>query len=492
MKILLLYPEYPETFWSFCYALKFVKKKAAYPPLGLLTVASILPDRWKKRLVDLNVDTLLDADLLWADFVFISAMDIQKKSVAEVMNRCSRLGVKTVAGGPLFTSSHGDFHEMDHFILGEGEIGIRNFIEDVERGEPRRVYRQYGWANLKESPPPDYTLIDTSKYLCMSIQYSRGCPHFCEFCDVTFLFGREVRTKAQEQVIAELELIYSMGWRGCVFFVDDNFIARKEKLKKEILPSIIEWMEGKEYPFEFTTQASIHIADDEELVRMMVAAGFDEVFIGIETVDQESLREAKKPFRKEWDMVMSVRRLHRLGLQVQAGFIVGFDNDSPTVFDRMIRFIQDSSIMTAMVGLLNAPKGTSLYTRLEEEGRLIFDSTGNNTDFTINFEPRMNREALINGYRRIVETIYSPRNFSKRLVNFLSEYRPAGGKLRGMRKGYVSAFFKSCVILGIFEKGRVDYWKVIFWSAFKRPSLFPLAVKLYICGYHFRKVFQGQ
>jgi radical SAM superfamily enzyme YgiQ (UPF0313 family) len=490
VKVLLVYPEYPETFWSFRYALKFVKKMAAYPPLGLLTIASILPEDWEKRVLDLNVDTLTDADLRWADMVFVSAMDVQRESASKIIRRCKELGVTTVAGGPLFTSCHEDFGEVDHFVLGEAEETLPEFVEDVIRGEPKKKYQQRFWADLKKSPPPTMELVDIQKYQCMSIQYSRGCPYHCEFCDVTYLFGKSVRTKSGAQVIGELEQLYTMGWRGCVFFVDDNFIGNRRKLKEEILPSIISWMRERDYPFEFITQASIDIADDDALIQMMVEAGFDEVFIGIETVDHESLKEAGKSINRNRDVIRSVKKLHRCGMQVKAGFIVGFDSDNPTVFDRMIKFIQDSAITTAMVGLLNAPRGTELYKRLEREGRLIFDTTGNNTDFTINFIPKMNGEVLMKGYRRIVEVIYSPPNFTRRLKKFLSEYKPLKAKGTIMKKGYLGAFVKSIFILGILEKGRLDFWKIVFWSAFRRPSLFPLAVKLYICGYHFRKIFQ--
>lgn len=490
MKVLLVYPEYPETFWSFRYALKFVKKRAAYPPLGLLTIASILPDDWEKRLVDLNVSPLRDSDIRWADTVFISAMDVQRESANEIITRCRDMGVKTVAGGPLFTSCSDDFAGVDHLILGEAEETLPEFLNDLIGGDLKSIYRQRCWVDLRESPSPALELIDVKKYSCMSVQFSRGCPYHCEFCDVTYLFGREVRTKSKEQIISELDRLYRLGWRGCVFFVDDNFIGNKRKLKGELLPVLIDWMRERRYPFEFITQASINIADDDELIQMMVEAGFDEVFIGIETLDNESLSEAGKPMNRERDMIESVKKLHHSGMQVQAGFIVGFDSDKPAVFDRMIRFIQESAIMTAMVGLLNAPRGTRLYKRLEQEGRLIFETTGNNTDFTINFIPKMNGEILLSGYRKIVETIYSPSNFTKRLKAFLSEYRPSTSRGRIFKREHITAFVRSLFVLGIFEKGRIDYWKIILWSAFRRPSLFPLAVKLYICGYHFRKIFQ--
>jgi radical SAM superfamily enzyme YgiQ (UPF0313 family) len=272
MKILLVYPHYPDTFWSFRNAMKFIDRKASFPPLGLLTVAAMLPGPWEKRLVDMNVRPLADEDLKWADYVFISAMTIQRQSAREVIDRCRRLGVKTVAGGPLFTSCHDDFPEVDHLVLGEGEITLPLFLQDLQRGAPRRIYTADGWAQLKETPPPLWDLVEMHDYAAMNIQYGRGCPFDCEFCDITALFGRKPRSKPLTQLIDELENLYAHGWRGATFFVDDNFIGDKPKLKREVLPAIIDWMERKEYPFYFYTEASIDLADDPQLMEMMVRA----------------------------------------------------------------------------------------------------------------------------------------------------------------------------------------------------------------------------
>lgn len=488
MKILLVYPHYPDTFWSFRNAMKFINRKASFPPLGLLTVAAMLPGPWEKKLVDMNVRPLADEDLRWADYVFISAMTIQRPSVLEVIERCRRLGVKTVAGGPLFTSCHDDFPEVDHLVLGEGEITLPMFLEDLRRGAPRRLYADEGWAQLKETPTPLWDLVEMNDYAAMNIQYGRGCPFDCEFCDITALFGRRPRSKPQTQLIAELESLHARGWRGAVFFVDDNFIGDKPKLKSEVLPAIIDWMEGKEYPFYFYTEASIDLADDPQLMDLMVRAGFEEVFIGIETPHSEGLTESGKVQNKNRDLLASVKRIQRAGLQVHGGFIVGFDSDPATIFDKQIRFIQESGIVTAMVGVLTALRGTKLYQRLEQEGRLLKSSSGNNTAIDINFVPRMQPEALIAGYQRILDTIYAPKQYYRRVIQLFREYRPRPQGHFHLQQGHIGAFFKSILFLGVIGKERLQFWKLFFWSLLRKPRIFPLAISYAVYGYHFRKV----
>jgi len=490
MHILLVYPEYPDTFWSFSYALKFISKKAAYPPLGLLTVAAMLPPEWDKRLVDMNVRKLDDKDLRWADFVFISAMSVQKESVRTVLARCRELGVRVVAGGPNFTNDYEEFGDVDHLVLNEAEITLQPFLDDLMHGTPQRIYASGEKADLTKTPIPLWELIDMRQYSCMNIQYSRGCPFDCEFCNITSLYGRIPRTKSAGQVIAELEKIYSLGWREGVFFVDDNFIGNKKKLKDEILPSLIQWMEERKQPFYFSTEASVNLADDEELMRMMARAEFIAVFVGIETPHQESLVECDKTQNRNRDLIASVKKIQDFGLEVQAGFIVGFDQDPASIFEKMIAFIQESGIVTAMVGLLNAPRGTKLHARLFAENRLLTTSTGDNTDLSMNFVPVMNYEKLIEGYRHIIETIYSPKHYFARVKSFMKDYRPMQQKVVQMRYSYWKAAIKSVFILGMFGKERFYYWRLVFWSLFTKPKLLPMAVTFSIYGYHFRKIFE--
>ncbi|NVM25558.1 MAG: DUF4070 domain-containing protein [Desulfobacterales bacterium] len=491
MKILLVYPKYPDTFWSFKYALRFISKKATHPPLGLLTVAAMLPKEWEKKLVDMNVTTLREKDLQWADYVFISAMSTQKASVKEVISRCKKMGIKTVAGGPLFTTGYEEFEDVDYLVLNEAEITLPAFIEDLNNGSAKHVYSSKELPDIGKTPIPLWELINMKKYASMSTQYSRGCPFNCEFCNIPVLYGRKVRTKSKAQIVAELENLHSQGWRGDVFLVDDNFIGNKRRLKGEILPAMIEWMERKRHPFPFNTEASIDLCDDEELMQLMVKAGFASVFVGIETPNEESLAECNKVQNKKRDLVACVKKIQKLGLQVQAGFIVGFDNDPPSIFERLSAFIQDSGIVTAMVGLLNAPRSTRLYHRLAKEGRLLKDISGDNTDFSINFIPKMDHEKLVTGYKRIISRIYSPEPYYKRVMTFLRNYKPLGKTAFHFHFSYLGAFFKSVLFLGIVDKERLYYWKLFFWSLFRRPQLFHLAITFAIYGFHFRKIFEN-
>jgi radical SAM superfamily enzyme YgiQ (UPF0313 family) len=489
MKILFVYPEIPVTYWGFQHALKFVSKKAAFPPLGLITIAAMIPDTCEKRLVDLNVEKLADRDLRWADYVFISAMLIQKSSVREILDRCRRLGVRTVAGGPLFTAEPDAYNDVDHLVLNEGEITMREFLGDLERGTPRRVYTTDKWADLRDTPVPQWNLLKLKSYSSLNIQYSRGCPFNCDFCDITTLYGHVPRTKDAAQILAELDAIYETGWRGELFFVDDNFIGNKKKLMEEVLPAITHWSEDRGNPFCFMTEVSINLADDEALMQMMYKAGFNGVFVGIETPDDTCLGECQKTQNRNRDLIACVRKIQQSGMEVMGGFIVGFDSDSETIFSRMIKFIQESGIVTAMVGLLNAPIGTKLYKRLQSEGRLEERFNGNNTGFTMNFVPKMDRAALEKGYQHIVKTIYSPKYYYERVIRFLDCYNPKQIS-EGFNPADILAFLRSVFKIGIFSKGRKYYWKLLNWSIRNRPDTFPVAVRFLIYGYHFRKVYE--
>jgi radical SAM superfamily enzyme YgiQ (UPF0313 family) len=490
MNILLVCPEYPDTFWSFKHALRFVSKKAAQPPLGLLTVASGLPANWEKRLVDLNLRPLRNQDILWADYVFLTAMAVQAESARTVISRCNETGTKVVAGGPLFTSRHEEFQGVDHFVLNEAEITLPLFLEDMKHGSPKPCYTTDQWADLRTTPLPMWNLIDRRKYATMNIQYSRGCPYDCEFCDITVLYGRVPRTKTGPQIIAELEALYQSGWRDHVFFVDDNFIGNKDKLKTEVLPRIIQWMDEKHHPFSLGTEASLNLSDDPILLDLMVQAGFEEVFVGIESPNVESLEECRKIPNKNRDLIGSIKTLQKAGLQVQGGFIVGFDHDPPSIFDTLIQFIKESRIVVAMVGLLNAPVNTRLYKRLGNEERLLQRFSGNNTDFSMNFIPKMSPQGLISGYRKILETIYSPRQYYERIIEFLKEHEPLQRHVSSVQIVHLRALLKSMVLLGVMGKERFYYWRLFFWSLFRRPRLFPMAITLAIYGFHFRRVFE--
>ncbi|MFA5514924.1 MAG: DUF4070 domain-containing protein [Desulfuromonadales bacterium] len=486
MHTLLIYPEFPDTFWSFKHALKFARKRASSPPLGLLTVAALLPAEWPVRLIDLNVAPLTDADLAWADMVFIGAMNVQRQSAHQIIERCRAAGVRIVAGGPLFTGEHGQFPQVDHFVLNEAELSLPPFLTDLAAGCAGPIYRSDQFADLTATPVPRWELVERRRYAAMSVQFSRGCPWQCDFCNVTALFGRKTRTKLATQIIAELDSLYAAGWRSSIFFVDDNFIGNKQLLKNELLPRLIDWQRDKK-GITFYTEVSIDLADDAELTAMMVEAGFSQVFIGIETPNEASLGESCKRQNQQRDLVADVKRLQHAGLQVQGGFIVGFDSDPLSIFQKQIDFIQNSGIVTAMVGLLQAPHGTRLYERLKREGRLLGEMSGDNANGLTNIVTRMNLETLLEGYRFLLERLYSPGPYYRRVMTFLREYRPP--KIRaGLDFDYKIAFFQSIYRLGILGRERVHFWKVLLWTALHRPRLIPAAITLAIYGYHFRKV----
>jgi radical SAM superfamily enzyme YgiQ (UPF0313 family) len=485
MNALLLYPEFPETFWSFKHALKFVRRRASLPPLGLLTVAAMLPRSWNKRLVDENVRQLRDADLAWADVVLISAMIAQRDSARAVIARCRAAGKTIIAGGPLFTAEHERFPEVDHFVLNEAEATLAPFLSDFAAGQARRVYASAEFPDLRQTPAPLWELADLRRYHSLSVQFSRGCPFDCEFCNITALLGHYPRTKEPAQVIAELDVLYRLGWRGPVFFVDDNLIGNKRELKQRLLPALIAWLKGKR-GLSFYTEASINLADDEALMRSLVAAAFDTVFVGIETPNDDALAECNKGQNRHRDLVASVKRIQRAGLQVQGGFIIGFDSDTPAIFQRQIEFIQKSGIVTAMVGLLCAAPQTRLYERLKREGRLLGEMTGDNVDGTTNFIPRMNAETLRRGYRNLMAHLYTPDSYYRRIRTFLREYRPPAINIRlDWRNAW--AFAYSSLRLGILGRERFHYWHLLLWTVCRRPALIRVAVTLAIYGHHFRR-----
>jgi radical SAM superfamily enzyme YgiQ (UPF0313 family) len=487
VNILLIYPEFPDTFWSFKHALKFISKKSSFPPLGLLTVAAMLPAEWNKRLVDVNVTRLTGADLAWADYVFISGMTVQRDSAHQIVERCQEAGVKIVAGGPLFVSEYEEFEAVDHFVLNEAEITLPPFLADLAQGCAKHIYTSTEFADIQQTPVPMWELIDLKQYGSMCIQFSRGCPYNCDFCNVTALLGHRPRVKTPQQIIAELEGLYKQGWRGHVFFVDDNLIGNKRSLKTELLPALIEWQKDRRIPF--FTEVSINLADDEQLMTMMFEAGFNTVFIGIETPDEHSLAECSKSQNENRDLIEDVRSIQRAGLQVQGGFIVGFDTDRPSIFQRQIDFIQKSGIVTAMVGLLQALPGTQLYERLKQEGRLLDQLSGDNVDGTTNIIPVMNFDTLHEGYQKILHHIYAPEPYYQRVKTFLREYKtPKFTAPPNLQ--YILAFFRSIYRLGILGQERVHYWKLLGWTLFHRPTLFHVAVTLAVYGYHFRKVCQ--
>lgn len=485
MNILLVYPEYPDTFWSFKHSLKFIAKKAAFPPLGLLTVAAMLPGDWEKKLVDLNVEPLTDEHLARADMVLLSAMIVQKESVRQIIARCKGLGKKIVAGGPLFTTQHDQFAGVDHFVLNEAEITLPLFLRDLAAGHGQPVYSSMERPDISKTPVPLWSLIDLGNYATMSIQYSRGCPFNCEFCDIIIMNGRIPRLKSAEQMQREFQALFDAGWRKSVFIVDDNFIGNTRQVK-QLLPVLIRWQQEHRFPFTLLTEVSVNLAQDEELMQLMSAANFFKVFLGLETPNQDSLVECGKKQNTAGSLAGAVETIHRHGMQVMGGFIVGFDHDPENIFDMQIRFIQQIGVVTAMVGILTALPQTRLWHRLKAEGRLLGDATGENTDGRLNFEPRMEKEKLIEGYQKLLSTLYSPKCYYQRINTFLKNYTPTA-RTRISRDDLL-AFMRAAWRLGIVSKTRFRYWKLIIKTFCVKRRALPMAVEMAIHGFHFEKI----
>ena len=486
MRILLISPEFPDTFWSFKHAVPFIHRKSSFPPLGLLTVAAMLPAAWEKRLVDLNIEPLDDSDLEWADLAFVGAMTAQRLPARRVIGRCRAAGVKVVAGGPLYTAEPEESPEVDHLVLGEAEVTLPRFLADLAHGTPRRLYEAATYADVTTTPTPLWQLADLRSYASASVQFSRGCPHDCEFCSVTALHGHRPRTKRPDQVIAELDRLQALGWRDGIFFVDDNLIGHRRAFRESLLPALIAWQE-RTGGHPFTAQVSMNLADDDRLMRSMAQAGFDAAFIGIETPDDQALAACDKKQNIGRDMVRDVRRIQRAGIEVFGGFIVGFDHDTPDAFRRQREFIQKSGIASAMVGLLQAPPGTRLHARLRAEGRLLVEMSGDNADGTINFLPRIDRGALLAGYRGLLLHLYEPRTYYRRVRTLLRELKVPEVRVRLDRQRWL-ALVRSAVRLGILGRERFQFWRLLTWTLLRRPRLLSRAVTLSIYGHHFRRV----
>jgi len=487
MKVLLVYPEFPETYWSFKHALAFEGKLSAFPPLGLMTVAAMLPADWEKRLVDMNVESLDDSDIEWADMVFTSAMLVQKDSLLDVVERARHAGKRVAVGGP-YVSTTLDELTGDHTFVGEVEDTLPEFLHDLALGIPQAVYRSDVKPALTATPVPDFALAKLDRYSAMSVQYSRGCPFQCEFCDIIEIYGRVPRTKTGEQMLAELDALHDAGWTGLVFIVDDNFIGNKKSVKT-FLPELAEWSRARGQPFSFITEASLNLAEDEQLLGMMRDAGFRRVFLGIETPVEESLIEAQKKQNTRGNLLDSVELIQSYGMEVMAGFILGFDSDPEDIFKLQVDFIRESAIPLAMVGLLTALPDTGLWRRLEKEGRLLTQSTGNNTDCSLNFIPKMDATRLVEGYKQVLQTIYSSREYYDRALKCLARVVQSGPEPRHSTfRGDLSALVRIFMRLGVLDSERREFWRFIRSTISHHREQFADAIRLAAMGYHFRKL----
>jgi radical SAM superfamily enzyme YgiQ (UPF0313 family) len=487
MKVLLINPEFPNTYWSFRHALPFEGKRCAFPPLGLLTVSALLPSTWERRLIDLNVQPLMTRDIDWADIVFVTAMLVQRDSFKQVLQRCKALGKRVVVGGPYVSTSSENLPHADHVFVGEAESTLPQFIKDLEAGVAKYRYAAAERPPLSATPLADFHLANLNRYSAMSVQYSRGCPFSCEFCDIIEIYGRVPRTKSNQQMLAEFQALLDLNWRGTVFIVDDNFIGNKKNVR-QLLPELAKWQKQHGYPFSFLTESSVNLADDEPLLESMREAGFRRVFLGIETPVEESLKEAQKS-QNRGDLLAAVKKIQSYGMEVMAGFIVGFDNDPEDIFERQIDFIRKSAIPLAMVGLLNALPDTQLWRRLKREGRLLGEASGNNTSCDLNFKTRMDPELLIQGYQSIMRTIYAPHEYYQRALE--SMRRTAQEFVEPQHYGIISsvtALVRVLVKLGVFDNERKEFWRFFTRSVVRNHYRLAESLRLAAMGYHFRKL----
>jgi radical SAM superfamily enzyme YgiQ (UPF0313 family) len=483
VRVLLVNPEFPESYWSGRQALPFAGRCSLIPPLGLITVAALLPREWRCRLVDLNVERLRDDDIRASDVVMLTGMIVQSASLHAVLDRCRRLGVTTVVGGPYATAMPQALDAATHLVLGEGEETVPVFAADLAAGRARRVYAETEKPDLTRAPLPRYDLLRRGAYHHMALQFSRGCPFSCEFCDIIVMYGRKPRTKTPQQVLAELETIRSTGFAGDVFFVDDNFIGNK-KAVRAALPEIAAWRRRTRAPLEFYTEASMNLADDLPLVDMMTEAGFTAVFIGIETPSPEALRETHKLQNLKRDIADQVHTLLEHGLDVWAGFILGFDSDGPDIFDQMVDLVQRSAIPYAMVGILTALPNTPLFKRLEQEGRLRPGVNGDQFGLT-NVVTRIPAQELLQGYRKVLETLYHPEVYFDRCRSNLARWKQVPGAARRRVLHDLRAAWRAIHAQGIASPYRRAYWKFLRWVLRHEPAKIGRALAQAAAGHHY-------
>jgi radical SAM superfamily enzyme YgiQ (UPF0313 family) len=481
MNALLVQPLAPKTYWGFQYAVGIVGKGAPHPPLGLATLAALLPKDWKLRIADLNVAPLHDADLEWADAVLITGMLVHKASMHEVIARARKVGVRTVVGGPGASTRPEEFDDADHVFTGEAEGRLDALVAALEKGEGPHVLSPPGDAkpDMAIARVPRFDLLARSRYTSMSVQYSRGCPFQCEFCDIIELYGRSPRTKTPAQVLEEFDALHALGWRGSIFVVDDNFIGNRKEAAK-LLPEIARWQREHKRPFELYTEASVDLASLPALVDSMVDAGFTTVFLGIETPSKESLKLTRKLQNLKLPLQDSVLRLTHAGLEVYAGFIVGFDSDGEHIFEVQREFISSLPIAAAMIGLLTALPNTALWRRLEKEGRLRTDATGDQFGRP-NFDPSLDERTLLEGYRDLLAALYEPAAFYARCEKLVAEI--GRGRSRALSLRDVAMFIRILVGLGLRSPRRRHFWRLLFKAA-RRPQAFAKAMSIAVAGEH--------
>lgn len=478
MRVLLLYPLFPKSFWSFDKALELIGRKVSLPPLGMITVAAILPQTWEFRLVDRNARYETEADWDWADLVIISGMIVQKPDMLRLISEAKRRGKLVAAGGPYVTSVPEAAREagVDFLVLDEGEITLPLLVEALERGETSGVFSANGEKpDVSSTPIPRFDLLDMGAYSDMSVQFSRGCPFQCEFCDIIVLYGRKPRTKTPAQLLAELQVLYDLGWRRSVFVVDDNFIGNKRNVKL-MLRELAPWMAERGYPFRFSTEASVDLGQDQELLDMMIAANFSAVFLGIETPDTDSLAMTQKFQNTRNSLVESVQTINRAGLRVMAGFIIGFDGEKPGAGDRIIDFVEATAIPQALFSMLQALPNTALWKRLQKEGRLLEgngEANINQTTLT-NFIPTRPLEELAREYVKCFWKLYEPDRYLARLYRHFLQMKPTPHKKKFRMPEWtdIQGLLILCWRQGIKRQTRWQFWSQLFSIMRHNPGVF--------------------
>ena len=490
LKVLMVWPRFPSSFWSFDGILDLVPIETDQPPLGLLTVAALCPKNWTLRLIDRSFEDLLDTDILWADLVMVSGMRVQKDDIRETLLRARALGKRTMIGGP-FASSEPELllSLADHLVVGEPDEIFHEIAADVERGSAKRLYVVKDKPDVSKTPPPRFDLLKIEKYASMAVQFSRGCPFQCEFCDIITIYGRKPRTKRPSQLLAELDVLFELGWREQVFIVDDNFIGN-HKLALELALKLEEWQKSHDYALLFYTEASIDLAQRPGLIEAMVKANFFYVFIGIESPSPKSLIEAKKFQNLRRDPLESIRFIQSEGLWVTAGFIIGFDSDTEEIFEQQRDFIERAAIPWAMAGFLQAPPSTPLFDRMLKEGRLLMESTATSNFDPPNFRTLLPLSVLLEGYRGILVSLYGASAFYDRCYRSLLQWnsrkpqKPPEIPLLPT----LGIVVRSIVHQGILSSYRKAYWKFLLrlaarWSL--SPPKFSLGFAMLLSGHHF-------
>jgi radical SAM superfamily enzyme YgiQ (UPF0313 family) len=494
MKALLLYPQFPQSFWSYDRYLQMAGLKALLPPLGIITVAAMLPEDWEIRFVDRNVESETDADWEWCDLVIVSAMMAQRMDFLALIRKGVALGKKVAVGGPYPTSIPQDALEAgaQYLVLDEGELTIPMFLSAIAQGEPEGVFRSAEKPDVTSTPMPRFELLKQKAYLTMSIQFSRGCPFNCEFCDIITLYGRKPRTKSPAQTLGELQRLYDLGWRGPLFIVDDNFIGNQRNVKL-FLRELIPWMEARNYPFVLVTEASINLADDPELLDLMRRAGFFAVFLGIETPDEESLKGTRKLQNTRSPMIEACQKINDAGLMIFAGFIIGFDGEKTGAGERIQAFVEATRIHQPMLGILQAPPNTALWDRLEREGRLEYttfdDRHSGDQNSLMNFLPTRPKAEIAEEYVESIWTMYEPKNYLKRCLDHALNIADPSVNRQWSNfslQQELMLFARVAWHQGMRRPGaRLQFWRQL-WIVFRRkPKLFDLYVSMCAEGEHF-------